>query len=61
MVGVTENRSEHGKRDGVIVDCAEGNGRGLDRGEVYGYVSACEGCGNDVEMAKNMGSDGKEG
>lgn len=34
VVSVTEDRGEDGERGGVVEDCAEGNRRGLDRGEV---------------------------
>ena len=35
MVGVAENGSEDGERDGVGVDGAEGDGRGLDGWEIW--------------------------
>lgn len=34
-VGVTEDRAEDGKGDGVVESRAEGDGRGLDGGKVW--------------------------
>ena len=36
MVGLAEERAEDGQGNGVAVDGADGDGRGLDRGEVCG-------------------------
>jgi len=36
VVGLTEERSHHGKGDGMAVSSTDGDGRGLDRWEVCG-------------------------
>lgn len=38
MVGFTEKGSEDGEGCGVVEDGAEGNGRGLDGGKVWGAL-----------------------
>jgi hypothetical protein len=36
VVGVAEDGAEDGEAGGVVEDCAEGDGGGLDGGEIWG-------------------------